>query len=71
FILNHKENIPIIIQLALGHEDTINNYKSLAIKKVQKKINKNRKTSKNFNAGILKLYNESIDNKIDYSKLKK
>lgn len=71
FILNHKENIPIIIQLALGHEDTINNYKSLAIKRVQKKINKNRKTSQNYNAGILKLYNESIDNKIDYSKLKK
>lgn len=60
----YGDKLPTVIELAMGHESDRFNYKSTAIKKTQKRIMKNRKKSREFNAGIVKLYEESINGKL-------
>jgi len=60
----YGNNLPMVIQLAIGHEADNLNYNSVAIKKTKKRIMKHRKVSRQFDTSISKLYTESIDGNI-------
>lgn len=55
------DNLPLVVQLSINHESKRRDYQSPAIKKVVKRLTKQRKTSSQFEGAVKKLYEESSD----------
>ncbi|MDA9095371.1 hypothetical protein N9J88_03145 [Porticoccaceae bacterium] len=61
YIHLYKDELPEILQVAIGSESRSQNYTSPAIKKVQKRIRKNMQRSPAFRGSIEKLFGETIN----------
>lgn len=62
----YGDKLPVVVALAVGHESDRFDYNSAAIKKSQKRIMKSRKRSRDFNEGVIRLYNESTNGKVTF-----
>jgi len=60
----YDDDLPMVVQLLIGHKSDQLNYNSTAIKKTKKRIMKHRKMSRQFNNSIMNLYTDSIDGSI-------
>ncbi|KJS08035.1 MAG: hypothetical protein VR73_06965 [Gammaproteobacteria bacterium BRH_c0] len=55
------DNLPLVVQLSINHESKRRDYQSPAIKKVVKRLTKQRKTSLQFESSVTRLYEATSD----------
>lgn len=63
-IEKYGDELPLPIQIAIGYEAKNYNFQSSAIKKLERRLIKHRRTSRSFNQTVKNLYNDAIDTSI-------